>query len=69
MYGSSTTENLGDLDFDISRVFTVKSNGAVRFLIHAFLLMFNMKIWPNVAPSRALRFPNISAFDLTFRDD
>ncbi len=34
-------QNLGDLDFDLSRSLKVKSNGAVRLPIYDFLLVSN----------------------------
>ena len=40
----TSLENLGDLDFDLSRSLKVKSNGAIGLPIYGFLLMFNSNI-------------------------
>ena len=42
--------NIGDLDFDLSRSFNVKSDGAIGLPIYGFLSMFNSNIWPNMVP-------------------
>ncbi len=48
------TWNLGDLDFDLSRLLKVKCKGAIGLPIHGFLLMFNSNIGHNWAPLRDL---------------
>ncbi len=49
-YRYPTTENLTDLDFDLSRSLKVKSDGVIRLAIYGFLLMVNSNIGPNLAP-------------------
>ena len=46
-YRSATTQNLSDLDFDLSRSRKVKFEGAIGLPIYSFLLMFNSDIGPN----------------------
>ncbi len=47
-YRSPTTQNVSDLDFDLSRSFKVKSNGATKLPVYDdFLFIFNSNIWPN----------------------
>ena len=48
-------QNLGFLEFDISRSLKVKSNGAVGLPICGFLLMINSNTGPNLAPLRDIR--------------
>ncbi len=43
----STTQNLSNLDFDLSRSLKIKSNGAGGLPIYTFLLMFSCNIGPN----------------------
>ncbi len=47
--GSPTTQNLSDLDFDFSRSFNVKYEGAIGLPTYGFLLMFNSNIGPKCA--------------------
>ncbi len=44
MYRSPTTEDLGNLDSDLSILLKVKSDGAIGLPIYGFLLMFNNKV-------------------------
>ncbi len=45
-----TTQNVSDLDFDLSRSLNVKCDGIIRFPLYGFLLMVNSYIGPNAAP-------------------
>ncbi len=49
-YTSPTTQNLSDLDFDLSRSLKVKCHGVIGLAIYGFLLMINSNIGPNMAP-------------------
>ncbi len=40
-------QNLGDLDFDLSRSLKVKSDDAIELPIYGFLLMCNSNIGPS----------------------
>ena len=51
-------------EFDLSRSFKVRSNGAIRLPIYGFLLMFNGNIWPSLAPLCDIRLQNMSDLDL-----
>ncbi len=52
MYRSSTTQNLIDLDIDLSRTFKANYHGVVGFPIYDFLVVFNNNMWPNLTPFR-----------------
>ncbi len=54
-YGYPTTENLSDLDFDLSRSVNVKFDNAIGLAIYGFLLIVNSNIGPNSAPLRDIR--------------
>ncbi len=43
-------QNLGDLDFNLSRPLEVKCEGAIGLPIYGFLLIFNSNIGPNSSP-------------------
>ncbi len=58
-YRSATTQNLSDLDLDLSRSLKVKCEGAIGRPIYGFLLMFNNNIGPNSAPFRDIRIQNL----------
>ncbi len=49
-YSKFTTQNLSDLDFDLSRSLKVKSDDVIELAIYGFLLMINSNIGPNSAP-------------------
>ncbi len=44
------TENLSDLDFDLSRLLEVKYDNTIGLGIYGFLFMFNSNIGPNYGP-------------------
>ncbi len=46
-YRSATTQNLSDLDFDLSRSLKVKFDSAIGLNIYGFILMFNSNIGPD----------------------
>ncbi len=62
-YRYPTTENLSDLDFDLSRSLKGKSDGVIGLAIYGFLLMVNSNILPNLAPLWDIRFWNLSDLD------
>ncbi len=45
-YTTATTQNLSDIDFDLSRSLKVKSNGVIRLTIYSFLLVCNNNVGP-----------------------
>ncbi len=49
-YRFPTTENLSDLDFDLSRSLKVKNDGVIGLAISGFLLMDNSNMGPISAP-------------------
>ncbi len=51
-------QNQSDLDFDLSAL-KVKSDGADGLPMHAFLLVFIFKIWPNSGPLRDTNLQNL----------
>ena len=57
-YRSATTQNLSDLEFDLSRSLKVKCNGAIGLPIYGFLLMFNSNIGPKMAPLLDINLQN-----------
>ena len=48
-------QNLGDLEFDLSRSLKVKCESAIGLPIYGLLLMFNSSIWPNWAPLQDIK--------------
>ncbi len=54
-YRYHTTENLSDLDFDLSRSLNVKFDNAIGLAIFGFLLIVNANIGLNSAPLRDIR--------------
>ncbi len=54
-YRYPTTENLSDLDFDLSRSVNVKFDNAIGLAIYGFLLIVNSNIGPNSASLRDIR--------------
>ncbi len=48
--GDKRLWNPNNLDFDISRLLKVKSDGVIGFPIYGFLLMVNSNMEPNEAP-------------------
>ncbi len=55
-YMSPTTQNLSEVDFDLSRSLKVKCHGVIGLAIYGFLWMANGNIGPNLAPLRDIRF-------------
>ncbi len=49
-FRSATTQNLSDLDFDLSRSLKIKCHGVIGLPIYGFLLMINGNLGPNLAP-------------------
>ncbi len=45
---SPCIKNISNLDFDLSRSFNVKSDGATRHPIYDFLFIFNINIGPRL---------------------
>ncbi len=56
-------QNLGDLDFDLSRSVKVKCDSAIGLPIYGFLLMINSNLWPNTALWRDISLQNMSDLD------
>ena len=54
-YRSPTTQNLSDLDFDLSRSLKIKCDCVIGLPIYGFLIMCNSSIGPNMAPLRDIR--------------
>ena len=48
-------QNLGDIDFDLSRSLKVKCDGVIGLVIYASLLMVNSNIRPTLAPLQDIR--------------
>ncbi len=60
---SPSTQNLSDLDFDLSRSLKVKSGDVIGLAIYGFLLMVDSNIGSDVAPLRDMMLSNLSDLD------
>ncbi len=60
MRRSPTTENLCNLDFDLSRSLRVKYEGVIGLPVCGFLFIFNSNIGLNWAPLRDIRLRNLN---------
>ncbi len=61
-YRSATTQNLRDLDFDLTRPLKVKFDSYIGLSIYGFLLRFN-SVGPNYALLQDIRRQNMGDLD------